>query len=432
MAAAGGPVAGADTRLRGRTLALARVVWLLVTAAVVALDIAGIPATYTKFGTICLHCQPDNGQPTVGQAHALHAMGISLHFWASYETAIVVVTMLVYIGMGTLLFIRRSDDRMALFASLTLVTFGGAAVTGSMQALPDFYPALWVPVYAADAIGQIAFLVFFYVFPDGRFVPRWIALLALLWSLSWLVGFFRGSALEQAAQTVINGPLFAVVIASVIIAQVYRYRRVSTPRQREQTKWVVYGFSLALSGFLVFLIVGNVILPTSALDSPILQLVADAAVYALFLLIPIAIAVAILRSGLYDIDVLINRTLVYGSLTVLLAAVYFGSVVGMQQIARAVTGRGEQNTLVIVLSTLLIAALFTPLRRRLQRTIDRRFYRARYDTARTLERFGATLRTQTDLPQLTDHLVVVVDETMRPAHVSLWLRQPGGREPNER
>src|SRR5579864_5586630 len=134
--AARGSVADADMRLRGGALALARAVWLLVTAAVVALDIAGIPATYTKFGTVCSHCQPDNGPPTIAQARALRAMGISLHFWASYETAIVVVTMVVYIGMGTLLFIRRSDDRMALFASLTLVTFGGAAVTGSMQALP--------------------------------------------------------------------------------------------------------------------------------------------------------------------------------------------------------------------------------------------------------------------------------------------------------
>lgn len=411
-----------DMRLRGMPLRLARAAWLLVTTAVIALDLAGIPATYTKMGIVCSQCAPDNGPPTVAQARALHAMGISLRFWASYETAIIIIAMLVYVGMGVLLFLRRSDDRMALFAALMLVTFGGAAFTGSMQALPDFHPALWLPVYAADALGQIAFLVFFYVFPDGRFVPRWTVLPAGVWSLAWIAGLFRGSMLDQIAQPIVNGPIFAVVIASVIIAQVYRYRRVSAPRQREQTKWVVYGFSLALSGFLVFLLFGNFIVPTAAHDNPILQLFADGFVYCLFLVIPIAIAIAILRSRLYDIDALISRTLVYGSLTALLAAIYFGSVVGMQHLAGAQAGN---NPLIIVVSTLLIAALFQPLRRRIQATIDRRFYRRKYDAAKTLAAFAATLRAQTDLAELTEHVVATVEETMRPAHVSLWIAPQG-------
>lgn len=421
-----------NTPLRGLSLRLAQTAWLLVTAAIVVLDILGIPATFAKMGTVCSTCQPDNGPPTAAQARVLREMGISLQFWATYETAIIVVAMLVYVGMGVLLFLRRSDDRMALFAAMMLVTFGGAAFTGSMQALPDFHPSLWLPVYAADALGQIAFLAFFYVFPDGRFVPRWTALLAVLWSLAWIAGLFHGSALDQVAQPIINGPLFAVIIVSVVVAQVYRYRRISTPGQREQTKWVVYGFSLALSGFLVFLIIGNMIPAATAHDNPILQLFADGFVYVLFLLIPISIAIAILRSRLYDIDVLINRTLVYGALTAILVAVYFGSVVGMQRLGGAMVGaQASGNPLIIVLSTLLIAALFTPLRRRVQATIDRRFYRAKYDTARTLERFAATLRTQTELPELTKHLAAVVDETMQPAHVSLWLRQPGGSKMSE-
>ncbi len=413
-----------ETRLRGWPLVVVRVVWLLITAGVVALDIDGIPATYIESGTPCTQCQGYNGPPTASQAHALHELGISLHFWATYETAIIIVVMLVYVGMGVLLFLRRSDDRMALFASLMLVSFGGAAVTGSMQALPDFHPALWLPVYIADVIGQIAFIVFFYVFPDGRFVPRWSVLPALLWSLAWIAGIFRGSALDQAAQPVVNGPLFAVVILSVIIAQVYRYRRISTPRQRAQTKWVVYGFSLSLSGFLAWLFVGNVVVPASAHDNPILRLFADGFVYFLFLLIPVAIAIAVLRSGLYDIDALINRTLVYGSLTAILAVVYFACVVGAQAVTTALTGQRSLPPPVIVASTLLIAALFQPLRRRIQHAIDRRFYRRRYDAAKTLAAFGQALRAEVDLAQLNEHLVSAVDETMRPAHVSLWLREP--------
>jgi CRP-like cAMP-binding protein len=131
-----------------------------------------------------------------------------------------------------------------------------------------------------------------------------------------------------------------------------------------------------------------------------------------------------LRSGLFDIDVLINRTLVYGTLSALLGGMYFGSVVLLQQIARSFNGQRQDSTLVIILSTLLIAALFQPLRRRIQRTIDQRFYRAKYDAAKTVERFAATLRQQVELDQLNAHLVEAVQETMRPEHVSLWLRSP--------
>jgi hypothetical protein len=132
--------------------------------------------------------------------------------------------------------------------------------------------------------------------------------------------------------------------------------------------------------------------------------------------------VAILRYRLYDIDILINRTLVYGSLTLLLAAVYFGGVTLTEAIFRTLTGQEEQPQLAIVVSTLVIAALFTPLRRRIQSFIDRRFYRKKYNAAKTLEGFSLKLRDETDLKSLSDDLVGVVSETMQPAHVSLWLR----------
>jgi hypothetical protein len=132
--------------------------------------------------------------------------------------------------------------------------------------------------------------------------------------------------------------------------------------------------------------------------------------------------VAILRYRLYDIDSLINRTLVYGSLTLLLAAVYFGGVTLTEAIFRTLTGQEEQPQLAIVVSTLVIAALFTPLRRRIQSFIDRRFYRKKYNAAKTLEGFSLKLRDETDLKSLSDDLVGVVSETMQPAHVSLWLR----------
>ncbi len=138
--------------------------------------------------------------------------------------------------------------------------------------------------------------------------------------------------------------------------------------------------------------------------------------------VPIAIGIAILRYRLYDIDLLINRTLVYGPLTGALVMIYLGGVAATQAIFRTLTGQQQQPQLAIVVSTLIIAALFNPLRRRIQGFIDRRFYRRKYDAAKTLEAFSAKLREETDIEALNDELVGVVRETMQPAHVSLWLR----------
>ncbi len=145
--------------------------------------------------------------------------------------------------------------------------------------------------------------------------------------------------------------------------------------------------------------------------------------------IPVATGIAILRYRLYEIDTLINRTLVYGALTATLVTLYFGSVATTQAIFRALTGQQEQPQLAIVVSTLVIAALFNPLRRRLQGFVDRRFYRKKYDARKTLEAFSAKLRDETDLEALNNELVGVVRETMQPAHVSLWLRPPTDAHP---
>jgi hypothetical protein len=155
-------------------------------------------------------------------------------------------------------------------------------------------------------------------------------------------------------------------------------------------------------------------------DTPFTLLVLKIVFALSFLLVPLSISVAVLRSRLFDIDVVINRTLVYGSLTAMLVALYFGAIVVLQRIFVGLTG--QESTLAIVVSTLVIAALFNPLRRRIQSFIDRRFYRRKYDARKTLEAFSSQLRDETDLNALSDDLVGVVRETMQPAYVSLWLR----------
>jgi hypothetical protein len=203
-------------------------------------------------------------------------------------------------------------------------------------------------------------------------------------------------------------------------AQVYRYRRTSNAIQRQQTKWVVYGFAAGVVAFMGFLAYGNLINP-SIKTSPIGNLLGTTLLTGALLFIPISIGVAVLHSRLWEIDIIIRRTLIYALFSVLLLLLYFGSVFVLQQVFRALTGQ-QQSELVTVVSTLVIAALFNPLRQRVQAFIDRRFYRRKYDAAKALEAFSVAVRDEVDLVELREHLLGVVDETMQPAHVSLWLR----------
>jgi hypothetical protein len=326
--------------------------------------------------------------------------------------------MVVFTVVAAVIFLRRSEDRMALFSAFMLVVFGGSALTSDVpRALSAAHPSLWFPIHLLDYLGQVAFGVFFYVFPSGRFVPRWTRWLALAVALLYVPTiFFRGSSLD-----ILGGPVFVGFLVSLVAAQVYRYQWLSSPPQRQQTKWVVLGLAVALVGFASLLTLAHFV-PSLEPRGPVGEMVGQTLVYGLIALIPLSIGVAILRSGLYEIDIIINRALVYGPLTATLVGVYFGGIVLSQRVFVALTG--EQSTLAVVASTLAIAALVNPLRRRIQGFVDRRFYRSRYDARKTLEAFSVKLREETDLDALNDELVGVVREAMQPAHVSLWLREP--------
>jgi hypothetical protein len=268
------------------------------------------------------------------------------------------------------------------------------------------------------------------LFPDGRLPsPRWrpVAWCAVL----GLIGFVAGTALQPGPlgdfpQIMnpygVDSPILgAVAVAGAIVASasmvasavslIVRMRRAGRV-ERQQIKWLAYGGALA---------VGTVF--ASAVIATIWSADVGIALISVGLLgVPIFTGVAIARYRLYDIDIVINRTLVYGALTGALVAVYFGGVAATQTIFRTITGHEEQPQLAIVVSTLAIAALFNPLRRRIQSFIDRRFYRAKYDARKILEAFSVRLRDETDLEALNGDLVEVVRETMQPAHVSLWLR----------
>ena len=233
------------------------------------------------------------------------------------------------------------------------------------------------------------------------------------------VGLEAAPWLADAAMVIL--PLLPMCMLASAVSLVLRYRR-SGGEQREQIKWIAFAASVVVLLYLITM-VSSLMFPLGiwfAAGTPLWLGLLQQAAIASFAAVPIAVGFAVLKYRLYDIDLLINRTLVYGSLTVTLVAFYSGGIVVLQRLFVLLTG--QRSTLAVVASTLLIAALFNPLSRRIQFFIDKRFYRSKYDAAKTLEAFSAKLRDETDVDALSGDLVGVVRETMQPAHVSLWLR----------
>lgn len=407
--------------LGGRTLTVARVVWISVTVVTVGLFVAGLPAQYEQLATPCVSCA--NEQLPRGAVQALEERGLSLTSYALFSIVRDIIFASVWLMAAVLIFWRRSHDRAALVMSFFFVTFGVGTFTDTLNALANANPAWEAVVRGLEALGVASLVVALFLFPDGRFVPRWTRFFVFGFVLLHIMGLlFPASPFNPNSDLI----FMVVVLLFVMIAatQVYRYRRTSGLMERQQTKWAVFGIAAALVGF--FGLIGLTFITPAINRSGTLSSIAfDTAAYVIMILIPLAFGVAILRSRLWDIDVLINRTLVYGALTATLAGVYVGMVVLIQWALRSLTG-GESQ-LAIIASTLAVAALFNPLRRRIQSNIDRRFYRRKYDARKTLEAFSARLRNETDPDRLEDDLLRVVRETMQPAHVSLWLQEPDGK-----
>jgi hypothetical protein len=286
------------------------------------------------------------------------------------------------------------------------------------------YSWLWVP-----GLGLLMFICL--LFPNWRLPSarwRWFARLSALATLVGMVlaafspgrivlglpGIRNPLGIEGLPNAYKPVQVLMLVLIAISVASLLMRRVYARGVERQQTKWFTYTSAVAASGAILDYIISE----------PLELVWLGGVAYALVLIglvgIPISMGIAITRYKLYEIDLLINRTLVYGSLTAMLVALYFGGIVVLQRVFVLLTG--QQSTLAVVASTLLIAALFTPLRRRIQSFIDRRFYRRKYDARKTLEAFSATLRDETDLDALNNDLVGVVRETMQPAHVSLWLR----------
>jgi len=419
------PAAPSDLRLQGRWLLLARVGWGALAAVFVGLYVVSLPPYVAFLQTPCrgAACGID-GALTPAAMQALHQLGLSLGSYSALVAALYGVRVLVGCAIGGVIAWRRSEDGVALFVALFLITntFGNRDTAPDVLSMANV--AWWLPVHLGHLLASALLYLFFYLFPTGRFVPRWTR---------WVVAVY---VLQQFAELVLprespanfeNWPFVLGVLfyipqfLTVLWAQVYRYRRVSTPAQRQQTKWVVFGV-VVVAGGLFGASSLLVIFPALQQSSNLAYVLSGLVFLNLPVVLLACIGVAVLRSRLYDIDILINRALVYGTLTFLLAALYFGVVVGVQALVGTVNREAARSPVIIVASTLLIAALFTPLRHGIQAAIDRRFYRRKYDATRTLAAFGATVRNEVELAQVRERLLAVVNETMQPAHAALWLR----------
>ncbi len=392
-------------RLPRRVLPVVWAALAVIAGGTVGVFIAAIPARYTQALHMCA------GGSCEGQA--IYLVGLDI------------ITALTWTVLALVIFIRRPGDRIGLFSALTFITFGVARFPDTPLALAA-QPEWALAVESLRFLGSACLSVYAFVFPDGRFRPsvtRWIA---IGWIILQIPEFFMTSSLASEAQWPegLRFIGFLGFVAVVIAAQVWRYVRVATASQRRQTRWAALGLSLALACYLV-LEFGYPVLVATRLAPAILSPLARSSLISLtFLLAPASVAYAMMRNQLFDVDVLINRTLVYGLTTLGVALLYFACVPALQSLFGVFVGIHSTSPLIIVVSTLLIAALFQPIRRALQRTVDRRFYRRKYDADATIRTFAASLLHDIDLTDLRRRLLDIAHETMQPSHASLWLRPP--------
>lgn len=406
-------------QLKGWTHGLALGIALALAGLTIAVFIAAMPTHIRWLRTI----SPDDAlvlseQLTANKLAELESVGISLEDYVRFRVGFLVVNMALWTGLGLLLFRRRSNNLTALLVGLMLIS-QYAANPSHVLAISD---SPWRG--AAEIVNDLSFVtivIVWFIFPDGRFVPRLTKWLFFLFP----VYIFGESLFPDLFPSLNNLPgpveaaIFIGLILTILLSQLYRYRAVSSYEHRQQTRLVVF------TALLVFGLMSLITVMESAgfVFSPWMGLIRDIlnSDFALMALMA-AFAVALLRHRLFDIDALVRKTTLYVFVTGLLALVYFGIVVVLQRLLSPVTGDSD---VVVVLSTLAIAALFLPLRRRIQDFIDRRFYRRKYNAEKVLAQFAATVRDETDLDALTAELLRVIQETMEPESIYLWLRNPG-------
>lgn len=405
-AAAARPQARADAGPRQRLLGPASGAWVVLAAVALGTMVASLTSVFEHLRGARL---------TPEAVKQLQAHGLTPDGYATYVLALETLLAGTAFVVGAVVAWRRSDDRGALFVAAMLVTFGATwstAPTALAAGQPGWAWAIAVVAFVGDA----CFFAFCYVFPDGRLVPRWTRPLAVAAvAVAFARRVFPGGldAWPDVPQVL---PL-VVFLSTGIAAQVHRYRRASTPAQRQQTKWVVLGTAVALGGFLGLLPLFLVVLPPVE-ENPLVDLLGRTLLYGLMLLIPLSLAMAVLRYRLWDIDLVVNRAPIYGGLTAGVVALYLGVVGGLGALSQA-----YGSPVISFAAAGVVAVLFQPLRVRLQRGVNRLLYGERDDPYTVLSRLGdrleATLTPQAVLPAIVD----TVREALKVPYAAVALKE---------
>ena len=399
-----------------------RAAWVALALAGLTIWIVGIPLYHHQAETLTNINGFINRNPAEWRL-GLRRLGLSPQAYAAISVAGEAILAWPAFIVGVLIFLRKSDEVIGLYIATVFVLFGTTGTNSVAIGVEHAYPSVAHAVDLLDNVGFMSFFLIPLIFPNGRLVPRWPAFLVGVFLLDQMAaGLFPGSALDSNTwPDTVNNSVGLALLFSLLVSPVYRYIRVSTAEQRQQTKWVMFGLVTFIGTFAVAAVSGsNPWFLASPVRAVLFDLIVSTSVSLAFLFVPISFAVAIFRYRLWEIDSLINHTLVYVSLTVSLVGVYILGVVAVQAIFRAVSGQDSQ--VAVAIATLGVAALFNPWRTRVQRFIDRRFYRRKYDSARILSAFSAHLRDEVDLETLSNNVLAVVQDTVEPSRAALWLK----------
>lgn len=399
------------THSSGTSLLLARIAWIVVALLILVLFCIRLPFTYADSFIVChsTDCM-QSGRLTPEKVLEAHLIGMPVSLYALlFIFVCLIVLQLGYVCIGIFIFWRawhKNHEPMVLITSLALIAFGGTfSAFDPVTPQPPFIHTLSLVM---TFLGNCCIGLFFYLFPGGRFEPRWTRWLALIWIIYWAFNnLFLASFLSREG---IIGLLFLLLLGSVIAVQIYRYLRISTPLQRQQTKWVVFGLSLALGGFIACLLILT--------RFPFGMTFGNVLLYAFLLTLPVSIAIAVLHSHLWDIDILINRTLVYVTLTGCVVLVYVMVVVSLGALLQT-----SGNLFISLVATGLVAVIFQPLRLRLQAGVNRLMFGER-DTPYTVisrlgQRLEATLAAEAVLPTIVE----TVAQALKLPYAAITLKQ---------
>jgi hypothetical protein len=406
------------TTLTGVRLALARLAWLVTTGLCLLMLAVIVPRNPPSLLF----------DPLIEDSYQLLHSLMNYRSYLRYILFLRLLVALVFILIGAYIFWRKSEDWLALVTSFSMVCLPYMILFGGFIYSLNFPPPwnFWLDI--ADGLvmtlGILSIPLLLFLFPDGHIEPKRLAkpvkgFFMLLLMAVLIPQQEPSSRLSEIAWTVVFF-CFVLFIGFGIFGQVYRYFRVSAPLQRQQTKWIIFSLVVNLLWGVFILIRPFGIGGLRFTAASIYGLFELHATLLIVLLIPISLAVSVLRHHLYDIDLIIRRTLVYSVLSLVLVSIYATSILISQKFLTGLIGR--ETPLVLVSSTLLVAGLFSPLRARIQRGIDRRFFRSRYDVEHILASFSNVTRYETDLDTLHMRLLWVVQETMQPESLQIWLK----------